>query len=63
MFWNSVPHTEEFFLKIEYEEKLIHDQLMPLYLFYVLAAPKWVLKDIKTLQRYFLWGCNNNNNR
>lgn len=29
---------------------------MPLYLFSILAAPKWVLKEIKTLQRSFLWG-------
>lgn len=31
-------------------------QSMPLYLFSVLAAPKWVLKKIKNLQRNFLWG-------
>lgn len=37
---------------------LINDVLhsMPLYLFSILAAPKWVLKDIKRLQRSFLWG-------
>jgi len=29
---------------------------MPLYLFSILAAPKWVLKEIKKLQRNFLWG-------
>jgi len=29
---------------------------MPLYLFSILAAPKWVLKEIKNLQRNFLWG-------
>lgn len=29
---------------------------MPLYLFSVLAAPKWVLKSIRNLQRNFLWG-------
>ena len=34
---------------------------MPLYLFSVLEAQKWVLKAIKSLQRSFLWGCNNNN--
>eukprot|EP00253_Pinus_taeda_P032540 PITA_32540 len=31
-------------------------QSMPLYLFSILAAPKWVLKAIKKLQRNFLWG-------
>eukprot|EP00253_Pinus_taeda_P007163 PITA_07163 len=31
-------------------------QSMPLYLFSILAAPKWVLKAIKNLQRNFLWG-------
>jgi len=31
-------------------------QSMPLYLFSILAAPKWVLKAIKQLQRNFLWG-------
>ena len=31
-------------------------QSMPLYLFSVLAAPKWVLKQIRSLQRNFLWG-------
>eukprot|EP00253_Pinus_taeda_P013477 PITA_13477 len=31
-------------------------QSMPLYLFTVLAAPKWVLKAIKNLQQDFLWG-------
>jgi len=29
---------------------------MPLYLFSILAAPKWVLKEIKKLQRNSLWG-------
>eukprot|EP00253_Pinus_taeda_P018618 PITA_18618 len=29
---------------------------MPLYLFSILATPKWVLKEIKRLQRSFLWG-------
>lgn len=29
---------------------------MPLYLFSVLVAPKWVLNQIKNLQRRFLWG-------
>eukprot|EP00253_Pinus_taeda_P031999 PITA_31999 len=31
-------------------------QSMSLYLFSILAAPKWVLKEIKKLQRSFLWG-------
>eukprot|EP00253_Pinus_taeda_P011019 PITA_11019 len=31
-------------------------QAMPTYLFSILAAPKWVLKAIKQLQRNFLWG-------
>jgi hypothetical protein len=31
-------------------------QAMPLYLFSILAAPKWVLKAIRNLQRNFLWG-------
>jgi len=31
-------------------------QAMPLYLFSILAAPKWVIKRIKDLQRNFLWG-------
>jgi len=31
-------------------------QTMPLYLFSILAAPKWVLKGIRNLQRNFLWG-------
>jgi len=31
-------------------------QSMPLYLFSILAAPKWVLKNIKQLQCNFLWG-------
>eukprot|EP00253_Pinus_taeda_P033291 PITA_33291 len=31
-------------------------QSMPLYLFSILAAPKWVIKKIKSLQRNFLWG-------
>ena len=28
---------------------------MPLYLFSILAAPKWVINSIKTLQCTFLW--------
>jgi len=31
-------------------------QAMPLYLFSILAATKWVLKAIRNLQRSFLWG-------
>lgn len=31
-------------------------QAMPVYLFSVLAAPKSVIKQIKTIQRTFLWG-------
>eukprot|EP00253_Pinus_taeda_P025694 PITA_25694 len=31
-------------------------QAMSLYLFSILAAPKWVLKRIRDLQRGFLWG-------
>ena len=33
---------------------------MPLYLFSVLAAPKWVLKAIFMLQRTFLWNGDKN---
>jgi len=29
---------------------------MPLYLFSILVAPKWVLKAIRNIQRNFLWG-------
>ena len=35
-------------------------QAMPLYLFSVLTAPKWVLKHIKKLQKNFLWSSTNN---
>lgn len=38
-------------------------QLMPLYLFSVLATPKWVLKRIKNLQRNFLWGSSGQNRK
>ena len=31
-------------------------QAMPLYLFSILVAPKWVLKNIRNLQTNFLWG-------
>eukprot|EP00253_Pinus_taeda_P011126 PITA_11126 len=37
-------------------------QAMTLYLFSILAAPKWVLKRIRDLQRGFLWG-NSTTNR
>ena len=36
---------------------------MPLYLFSVLAVLKWVLKQIKTLQRKFLWGSSGQNRK
>eukprot|EP00253_Pinus_taeda_P011523 PITA_11523 len=38
-------------------------QSMPLYLFSLLAAPKWVLKAIKNLQRNFLWGSSGHNQK
>lgn len=38
-------------------------QSMPLYLFSILAAPKWVLKEIKNLQRRFLWGGSGQNQK
>eukprot|EP00253_Pinus_taeda_P017014 PITA_17014 len=38
-------------------------QAMPLYLFCILAAPKWVLKAIRNLQRGFLWGSNGLNRK
>eukprot|EP00253_Pinus_taeda_P013020 PITA_13020 len=38
-------------------------QAMPLYLFSILAAPKWVLKAIRNLQRGFLWGSNGLNRK
>jgi len=38
-------------------------QAMPLYLFSILAAPKWVLKRIRDLQRNFLWGTNGTNRK
>eukprot|EP00253_Pinus_taeda_P015289 PITA_15289 len=31
-------------------------QAMPLYLFSILSAPKWVLKELKAIHRAFLWG-------
>eukprot|EP00253_Pinus_taeda_P014925 PITA_14925 len=38
-------------------------QSMPLYLFSLLAAPKWVLKAIKNLQCNFLWGISSHNRK
>eukprot|EP00253_Pinus_taeda_P009198 PITA_09198 len=38
-------------------------QSMPLYLFSILAAPKWVLKAIKNLQKNFLWGSSGPNRK
>lgn len=36
---------------------------MPLYLFSIMAAPKWVLKTIRNLQRNFLWGSSSLNRK
>jgi len=36
---------------------------MPLYIFSLLAVPKWVLKEIKNLQRNFLWGSSGPNRK
>jgi len=36
---------------------------MPLYLFSILAAHKWVLKEIRNLQRNFLWGGSGQNRK
>ena len=38
-------------------------QALPLYLFSILAAPKWVLHKIKALQRNFLWGSKGTNRK
>eukprot|EP00253_Pinus_taeda_P020347 PITA_20347 len=38
-------------------------QSMPLYLFSILAAPKWVLKAIKQMHRNFLWGSSGPNRK
>ena len=38
-------------------------QAMPLYLFSILAAPKWILNKIKALQRNFLWGSKGTNRK
>ena len=38
-------------------------QAMPLYLFSILAVPKWVLKRIRNLQRDFLWGSSATNRK
>jgi len=36
---------------------------MPLYLFSILVAPKWVLKKIKNLHGNFLWGSSGQNRK
>eukprot|EP00253_Pinus_taeda_P001854 PITA_01854 len=36
---------------------------MSLYLFSILVAPKWVLKEIKNLQRSFFWGSTGHNRK
>eukprot|EP00253_Pinus_taeda_P002560 PITA_02560 len=38
-------------------------QAMPLYLFSILAAPKWVLKRLRNMQRDFLWGSSETNRK
>eukprot|EP00253_Pinus_taeda_P006734 PITA_06734 len=38
-------------------------QAMPLYLFTILAAPKWVLKRLRNMQRDFLWGSSATNRK
>eukprot|EP00253_Pinus_taeda_P008091 PITA_08091 len=38
-------------------------QAMPLYLFSILAAPKWVLKRLRNIQRGFPWGSNATNRK
>eukprot|EP00253_Pinus_taeda_P025096 PITA_25096 len=38
-------------------------QSMPLYLFSVLATPKWMLKRIKNLRHNFLWGSTGQNRK
>lgn len=38
-------------------------QAMPLYLFSILAAPKWFLKRLRDLQRGFLWGKTSSNHK
>eukprot|EP00253_Pinus_taeda_P015324 PITA_15324 len=38
-------------------------QSLPLYLFTLLAAPKWVIKAIKNLQCNFLWGSSGKNRK
>eukprot|EP00253_Pinus_taeda_P033170 PITA_33170 len=38
-------------------------QSMPLYLFSLLAVPKWVVKAIRNLQRNFLWGSSGHNKK
>eukprot|EP00253_Pinus_taeda_P003190 PITA_03190 len=38
-------------------------QAMPLHLFSILAAPKWVLKRLRNIQRDFLWGSSATNRK
>eukprot|EP00253_Pinus_taeda_P007997 PITA_07997 len=38
-------------------------QSLPLYLFSLLEAPKWIIKAIRNLQRNFLWGSSNHNRK
>eukprot|EP00253_Pinus_taeda_P031270 PITA_31270 len=38
-------------------------QSLPLYLFTLLASPKWVIKAIRNLQRNFLWGSSGHNRK
>eukprot|EP00253_Pinus_taeda_P034155 PITA_34155 len=38
-------------------------QAMPLYIFSILAAPKWVLKRLRNLQCDFLWGSSTTNRK
>jgi len=38
-------------------------QAMPIYLFSILAAPKWVLKCIRKIHRTFLWAGDNNHRK
>eukprot|EP00253_Pinus_taeda_P008044 PITA_08044 len=38
-------------------------QAMPLYLFLILAAPKWALKIIRDIQRNLLWGTHGKNHK
>ena len=38
-------------------------QALPLYIFLLLVAPKWVLKSIRNLGHTFLWGGNKNHSK